>query len=107
MPALTLGFSAFTPTYENIANRLSRLQHGRSASNGTQIRPNSAQKVELNPLYIQTRQNSPNQPRKRLSPSVINALEQNFSSKGDQCAGRLAKNTGIKKYNQRQLKEIE
>lgn len=107
MSALAFGFSAYTPTYENIANRMSRLKHSRSASNEAQVRRNSVNKNEINPFYIQTRPTSPYQSRKRVSPSGVNLVEKQSNSTGDHYAGRLARNVGIRKYNQRQLREIE
>jgi hypothetical protein len=106
MSALTAGFSAFSPSYENIANRMSRLKYSRSSQNITQIRPNSARKVDPKLFTIDTRENSPYQPRRRVSPSGLALLDQQIASTGDQFTGKVARNTGIKKYNQRQLKDI-
>lgn len=106
MSAFTASFSAFTPTYENIANRMSRLKYTKNSQSITQIRSSSLKKTDLNAYPIDTRPSSPYQPKRRISPSGQAFLEQQFASTGEQFAGRVSKNTGIKKYNQRQLKDI-
>lgn len=102
----TAGFSAFSPSYENIANRMSRLKHHKSTLSLTQIRPNSARKLELNMFTMDTCDSSGFPPRRRLSPTNITIDAGALTSTGDKFTGRVAKNTGIKKYNQRQFREI-
>jgi hypothetical protein len=100
----TAAFSAFSPSYENIANRMSRLKQHKSSQSLTQIRSNSARKIELNVFTVDPCESSGYQARRRLSPTNL-ALDSNLlSSTGDKFTGRVAKNTGIKKYNQRQLR---
>lgn len=101
----TASFSPFSPSYENIANRMSRLKHHKSSQSLTQIRPNSARKLELN-IFA----NDPSstlgsfQPKRRVSPTNIIIDHETLNSTGDKFTGRVAKNTGIKKYNQRQIR---
>jgi hypothetical protein len=102
----TAGFSAFSPSYENIANRMSRLKHHKSTQSLTQIRPNSARKLDLNMFATDSFNNSGFPPRRRVSPTNIAIDAGALTSTGDKFTGRVAKNTGIKKYNQRQFREI-
>jgi hypothetical protein len=104
MSATISSFSTFSPSYENISNRMNRLKQHRSAQSLTQIRPNSARKVELNVFSIDPYENTPYQPRRRLSPTNVAFTEDTITSTGDKYAGRVTKNTGLKKYNQRQLR---
>jgi hypothetical protein len=46
------------------------------------------------------------QPRRRLSPTNLIIGDEALSSTGDKFTGRVTKNTGLKKYNQRQLREM-
>ena len=102
----TAGFSAFSPSYENIANRMNRLKHHKSTQSLTQIRPNSARKLELNMFTMDFCDSSGFAPRRRVSPTNITIETGGLASTGDKFTGRVAKNTGIKKYNQRQIREI-
>jgi hypothetical protein len=87
---------------------MSRLKHHKSTQSLTQIRPNSARKLELNIFTIDPCDSSGSafQPRRRLSPTNITIGHEALTSTGDKFTGRVAKNTGIKKYNQRQMREI-
>lgn len=100
----TATFSTFSPSYENIANRMSRLKHHKNSQSLTQIRPNSARKIELNVFSVDPCESSGYLPRRKLSPTNVNIDNEPLSSTGDKFTGRVAKNTGIKKYNQRQLR---
>ena len=102
----TAGFSTFTPSYQNIANRMSRLKHHKSTQSLTQIRPNSARKIDLNVFVVDTCERSGYEPRRRLSPTNLKIQNQTLSSTANNFTGRVAKNTGIKKYNQRHLREL-
>ncbi len=71
MSAAHATFSPFSPSYENIANRMNRLKQNRSASNLSQIRPNSSRKIDINVFAIDPRESSLYQPRRRLSPANV------------------------------------
>ena len=71
-----------------------------------QIRPNSALKVDNRNFLIETRDNSAYRSRHRVSPSSLVMYDQHFTATGDQFAGQVGRNNGIKKYNQRQLRDI-
>lgn len=98
-----VSFAAYSPAYENIANRMSRLRHHKPSQSLTQIRPNSARKLDINVFTIEASEHSAYQPRRRLSPTALAFPEE---LRGEKVSGRVAKNTGLKKYNQRQLREI-
>lgn len=100
------GFSAFSPSYENIANRMSRLKHHKSTQSLTQIRPNSARKLELNMFTMDSCDSSGFPPKRRISPTHIAFETGALTSTADKFTGRVSKNTGIKKYNQRQIREM-
>jgi hypothetical protein len=83
-----------------------RLKQSKSSKNMAQIRPNSAQKVDIHRLSTEAHENSAYRAKHRVSLSSLALYEQPFTVAGDQFAGRVSRNNGIKKYNQRQLKDI-
>lgn len=103
---MSTGFSAYLPCYENIADRMYRLKQSKISQNMGQIRPNSAQKVDIYRLSTDTHDNSSYRAKRRVSPAKIALYDQEFTSTSDQYVCLVSQNSGIKKYNQRQLKEI-
>lgn len=99
-------FSTFSPSYENIANRMNRLKHSSSSQSLNQIRSNSARKADANIFSVNNSDNIPYHQRRRVSPNSLAFVEDPLYSTNDKVAGRVSKNTGLKKFNQRQLKEI-
>jgi hypothetical protein len=106
MSAMFTGFSAYSPSYENITNRMCRLKQSKSSQNVGQIRPNSAQKVDICRLSTDTRENSAYRAKRRVSPSNLALYDQQFTATTGNYAGGVSRNSGIKKYHQRQLKDI-
>ena len=70
MSAILTSFSTFSPSYENIANRMNRLKQHKGSSSLTQIRSNSARKAEINVFSIDPYENS-YLPRRRLRPNNV------------------------------------
>ena len=99
-------FSTFSPSYENIANRMNRLKHSSSSQSLNQIRPNSARKADVNVFSVNNGDNLPYHQRRRVSPNHLTFNEDTLFTTHEKVAGRVSKNTGLKKFNQRQLKEI-
>jgi hypothetical protein len=99
-------FSTFSPSYENIANRMNRLKHSSSSQSLNQIRPNSARKVDVNIFSVNSGEGQPYHQRRKISPNHLTFVEDPIYSVNDKVVGRVSKNTGLKKFNQRQLKEI-
>jgi len=50
---------------------MSRLKHHKNSQSLTQIRPNSARKLDLNVFVVDTCERSGYEPRRRLSPTNL------------------------------------
>ena len=103
---MSSSFQPFSPSYENISNRMSRLRHAshdhRSLNNHATYRSPASPPKSINLLTldtsIRTRYNH------AASPTCIN-LKEDLPLNG-KFTGRVTKNGGLKKYNQRQIKEV-
>lgn len=70
MSITTNSFETYSPSYENISNRMNRLKQNKHSSSLTQIRPNSVgRKSDLNLFTIDVTDNNAYKPRRRLSPT--------------------------------------
>ena len=88
---------------------MTRLKQHKSTQSLTQIRPNSARKVELNVFAIDPKEITTYQPRRRLSPTNVLLADEGATTaipKYTTNTGKVAKNTGLKKYNQTQFRDI-
>lgn len=85
---------------------MTRLKQHKSTQSLTQIRPNSARKVELNVFAIDPKEITTYQPRRRLSPTNVILADEAATPKYTANTGKVAKNTGLKKYNQHQFRDI-
>ena len=94
-------FQTFTPSYENISNRINRLRHNSASHSTPSIIRNNPQSIpkNINLFTVET----PIQPKRRISPTPIIFTDDKFLD-GGKTTGRVTKNVGLKKYNQRQLK---
>ena len=89
-------FSAFTPTYERLSNRMARLQQMPSQHNTSYIRSSSTPKLaSAFPLSPPMTLYTP-PPSCRQHPPTCASIQ----------VGKVTKNTGLRKYNQRQLKAV-
>ena len=92
-------FQAFSPSYENISNRVSRLRYSSQNHYKTYAPSQSPPKsialfaTETQPVHYL-----------RPTPSALNLCEETLTT--GRFTGRVTKNTGLKKYNQRQIKEV-
>jgi hypothetical protein len=95
-------FQTFSPSYENITNRMNRLRHGSSGhhSSYSASLPKHSPPRNINLLTLDT---NCSKYARRVSPTAFNLREDPPSCK---FAGRVTKNVGLKKYNQRQLREV-
>jgi len=95
-------FQTFNPSYENISNRITRLRHN-SANNTTSSFSTKTHSISknINPFTVET----PAQSKRKVSPTPALLTEDKYLESG-KFTGRVTKNVGLKKYNQRQLKEV-
>lgn len=101
---MTSHFQAFSPSYENMASRMSRIKHhsqNHHISYAKAISPPKPMSLLTLDTNIKTRYNH------RASPTSFNLREDtaNITNPG-KFTGRVTKNGGLKKYNQRQIKEV-
>jgi len=73
-------FIVFSPSYENISNRINRLSKDKT-SNTVQLRQNSVNhKIDLNILSSSINDIASFRPKRRLSPSPVAPNEHNYPS---------------------------
>ena len=94
--------------YENLSNRMERLRHSQNhSSSTTNLRSASVDRNHDNKTL-----NRACSTAMLASPSVNQTSlltylqEESCLDVGNRYCGRVAKNTGIRKYNQRMLKEV-
>lgn len=92
-------FQAFSPSYENISNRMSRLRHS-SQNHYKSYAPSQSPPKSIHMFALDSKPTFNHRP----SPTMLNLKEETFT--GGKFTGRVTKNVGLKKYNQRQIKEV-
>jgi hypothetical protein len=97
---MSSAFQAFSPSYENISNRMSRLKH-HSQNQRTCYTSSSPPKTKN--FFIIDAPSKP-LPAPKIIPTGASLKEDPFSN--GKFTGRINKNVGLKKYNQRQLREV-
>ena len=111
MSNFSSSFETFSPSYQNISNRMSRLKRNGSSQSYTNIKSNSViKKFQTNNVFaIESYKEELIKPKRKLSPNLLalTTLKTEYGSEADKIiTGRVTKNNGLKKYNQRQLKEV-
>jgi len=96
----TTSFQAFSPAYENLSNRMSRLRHNSQQHHKSYTMSVSPPKA-INLFTLDS-----NKHNRRVSPSTFNLANETISSGTGKFTGRVTKNVGLKKYNQRQIKQV-
>ena len=95
---MSTSFTTFTPSYENILTRMNRLKHNSQSHNRNQTTvspPRATQPVHVD-TSVSKRYN------RRVSPTSFNFQEE--AANTGKFTGRVTKNVGLKKYNQRQIR---
>ena len=92
---MSSSFRAFSPSYERLANRMARLQQVPSPHVTGPSRCSSAPKMAAYPISPPMTLYTPPPPRRQAPPTTTPTQP-----------GRVTKNTGLRKYNQRQLKTV-
>ena len=96
---MSSSFTTFTPSYENILSRMNRLKH--SSQNHRSV--NHQSHKSLLPIPVDT--SVTRKYSRNGSPNRIGFAEESVPSVG-KFTGRVTKNVGLKKFNQRQLREV-
>ena len=97
---MSTSFTTYTPSYENILTRMNRLKHNSQTHHRTQttVSPPMATQPAHVDLSVSKRYN------RRVSPTAFN-IQEEIANTG-KFTGRVTKNVGLKKYNQRQIREV-
>jgi hypothetical protein len=96
-------FQTFSPAYENLSNRMSRLRHN-SQNHHKSYTMSASPPKPLNLFTLDTTTNIKN--NRRVSPTTFNLANETITAGTGKFTGRVTKNVGLKKYNQRQIKEV-
>lgn len=94
--------------YENLSNRMERLKHSQNHSSSTNnLRSASVDRNTDNKTLTRTGSTAMLASPSTNQTSLLTYLqEESCLDVGNRYCGRVAKNTGIRKYNQRMLKEV-
>lgn len=97
---MSSAFQTFSPSYENISNRMNRLRQHSQNQRSTYMSSSPPKTGN----FFATDSNSKPLPAPRVIPTNIALREDPFGN--GKFTGRINKNVGLKKYNQRQLREV-
>ena len=94
--------------YENLSNRMERLRHSQNhTSSTTNLRSASVDRKTENKTLTRASSTAMLASPSANQTSILTYLqEESCLDVGNRYCGRVAKNTGIRKYNQRMLKEV-
>ena len=99
---MATSFTTFSPSYENIHARMNRLKHHSQNHHSNHLVASSST-PNIVPLHVDT--SVTRRYNRKVSPTTVTFNEESTPAPG-KFTGRVTKNTGLKKYNQRQIREV-